>query len=344
MTSLADVLAGRDNDHRPHTTAFTARTRLGWHTPTPPEAGEGTGVSVVIPAHNNDYSLPAVLDALDARRHLQTRVEVIVVDDASTDDTGRIAAKHRAVDRVMRFPQKRGPAAARNLGTFLATWPTVIYLDADMVIAPHVLTDMAVRAHPELVLVGFRQNVPYSRGRDDTPIVPGLEPDLAADHRVLWKPPVGKPMFYSGQVYTAPLVGHPLDDTDDFRDLGNGRAYFDWDLPRMLVTALVAVPRAKVADVGGFDPGFGPDGWGSEDTHLGAALAAAGCKIVPLRQARGWHIDPPDADAAWQAKFATAAARIAHYRHLLTLPAPTGKAGEFAATGARLLTETEDLR
>lgn len=348
MVSLAEALAAYDNDYLGRVAEFCGRTGLGWHEPTPPAAAAGTGLSVVIPARNNAYSLVSVLDALAAQDTSGT-VEVIVVDDASTDDTPVIAGKHSAVDVAYRLSHRVGAATARNVGTHLAKAQTVVYLDADMVLAGHVLADLGARAHPELVLVGFRHNVAYREVPDRgsgyvRAEVPTGEPDLAADHRVRWVVPAGVPMFYSGQIYEQPFTGRPLDHTHEFLDLGNGATYHDWDLPRMVVTALVAVPRAVVLYVGGFDAGFDADGWGTEDTHLGAALIAAGCKVVPLRQARGFHIDPPDAEAQWKAKFNTAASRIDYYRRLLKEPAPSGRAGDLTTRAERLLHAAEHLR
>lgn len=337
--SLAQVIAVRDNDYRPMVAEFTTRTGLGWHEPTPAPAAAGTSLSVVIPARNNGYSLPLVLDAL-ARQDTSGTLEVIVVDDASTDQTPVIASHHPAVDVAYRLTGRAGAAAARTVGTRMAQADTIVYLDADMVLPPHVLTDIAARANPRLVLVGFRHNLAYPAD----PALLETEPDLEADHRVRWHAPAGVPMFYSGQVYPLGFVGRPLEDTGEFVGLGHGATYHDWDLPRMVVTALVAAPRATVCDVGGFDPGFNATGWGCEDTHLGAALIAAGCKVAPLRQVRGFHLDPPDAHVQWQTKLATAPHRIDHYRHLLAGPAPGGRAEQMARYAKRLLQDAQELR
>lgn len=341
--SLADALAGTDNDYLNLVAEFCDRAGLGWHEPTPPAAAAGTRLSVVIPARNTAHSLVPVLDAL-AGQQTSGSVEVIVIDDASTDDTSTIIGDHPTVDVAYRLPHQAGAAAARNVGTHLAQATTVVYLDADMVLPEHVLADIAARAHPELVLVGFRHNITYQDAEQRRPQIPDGEPDLEADHRVRWSAPAGVPMFYSGQVYAQPFIGRPLEHTREFLDLGHAAMYHDWDLPRMVVTALVAAPRAAVLTVGGFDAGFDAYGWGTEDTHLGAALIAAGCKITPLRQARGFHLDPPDAAAQWQAKFATAAPRINYYRRLLTGPAPTGRASDLASRAERLLHRAENLR
>lgn len=341
--SLYEALAARDNDYLDLVAEFCSRARLGWHEATPPAGAAGTRLSVVIPARNTAHSLASVLDAV-ADQHTSGTVEVIVIDDASTDDTSTIASDHPVVDVAYRLSYQVGAAAARNVGTHLAQAATVVYLDADMVLPGHVLADLAARAHPELVLVGFRHNITYRDAGQLRAQIPDKEPELEADHRVRWSAPAGVPMFYSGQVYPQPFTGRPLDHTREFLDLGHGATYHDWDLPRMVVTALVAAPRSAVLNVGGFDTGFDAHGWGTEDTHLGAALIAAGCKVAPLRQARGFHIDPPDAATQWRAKFATAAPRIDYYRRLLKQAAPTGRGGELASRAERLLRRAEDLR
>lgn len=341
--SLATALAARDNDYRTHAIDFTTRTGLGWHDPTPAVCAADTALSVVIPACNNAYSLPTVLDAL-AAQDTDGRTEVIVIDDASDDNTPKIIAGHPVVDLAYRLPERVGAAGARSLGIYLASHATVVFLDADMVLSSHVLADIAARTHPRLVQVGFRHNIAYQPLPDGRAVVPDGEPDLAADHRVRWAAPAGVPMFYSGAVYQQPFVGRPLDHTRELIDLGNAATYYDWDLPRMVVTALVAAPRAALSDIGGFAPEFDAAGWGTEDTHLGAALIAVGCKVAPLRQARGYHIDPPDPAAVWQAKFATAPARIDIFRQLLTQPAPMDRGRCLVARAEQLLHRAEALR
>lgn len=341
--TLVGALAARDNDHRSIVGAFTARTGLDWHAPSPAQLGRGVRLSVVIPCCNNAYSLPAVLDAL-ANQYTAATLEVIAVDDASTDTTRTLLASHPRVDRAVRLATRVGAAATRNVGLHLAAGDTVVFLDADMVLPSHVLADIAARARHNTVLVGFRHNIDYQPGPNGQPLVPDGEPDLDADHRVRWTAPARVPMFYTGQIYPEAFVGRPLDDTDEFVQLGHDRMYYDWDLPRMVVTALVAAPRCAVVDIGGFDAAFTADGWGSEDTHLGAALIASGCKVVPLRQARGWHINPPNAAAAWAAKLIRAQARVALYRQLCEQPLATGRSADLTARAQTLLRKAVTLR
>ncbi|MFD8497770.1 glycosyltransferase family 2 protein [Amycolatopsis sp. NPDC059657] len=343
-TSLQEELLQRNNLYTTSTRSWEAISGLAWHDVTPAHSrlASARAVSVVIPAHQVAYCLKAVLDALDGQYH-RYEFEVIVIDDASCDTTAATASRHPAVSRLIRLPRRMGAATARNLGTFVSEGETVLYLDADMVLPPHVITDIAARATDTSVLVGFRHNLPHEVHRN-TLDGRGMRPNLGADHRVVWRPPAGVHLPYTGLTLDTPLDGRPLDHTNDFLDLGYGRLYYDWDLPRMVVTALVAVPRAAVLDVGGFAAEFGRLGWGMEDTYLGACLIAAGLLVIPLRQAVGFHLDPRDARDQWQRKLATWPATLAHYRHLMQQPAPSGRTEPFSAAMTRLLNSCEVLR
>ena len=344
MTSLREELLRRNNFHASSTRAWEAIAGLGWHEPTPSSSPLATArtISVVIPAYNVGYCLRAVLDALDNQHH-RYRFEVIVVDDASTDDTAAIAVGHPIVATAIRLRERMGGATARNLGTALARGQTVLYLDADMLLPPHVITDIAARATDTSVLVGFRHNLSYEEHQGGHGVL-AQHPNLAADHRVVWRPPVGRRLLYTGVTLTEQFDGRPLDHTHDFVDLGYGQFYVDWDLPRMVVTALVAVPRAAVVAVGGFDPEFGRIGWGMEDTYLGACLIGAGLLVIPLRQAVGFHLDPPDAAEQWQRKLATWPDTLARYWDLLQQPAPAGRSRAFTTAMTDLLRTCEVLR
>ena len=69
-------------------------------------------ISIVVPAHDNGRDLDDCLAALRIAR--TPDCEIIVVDDASNDDTSARAASSGA--RVVSLGRNRGPAAARNEG------------------------------------------------------------------------------------------------------------------------------------------------------------------------------------------------------------------------------------
>lgn len=340
--ALRETLRHRTNAYDPVVRAFEQRTGHGWHQPTPPHLGQGR-LSVIIPAHNMSYSLPVVLDGMAAQQTAGP-YEVIVVDDGSTDGTGDLAKQHPLRPAVVRISRRCGAATARNLGVAVAEGETLVFADADMVLPPHALADVAARACDRIVLAGFRHNIAYQPGDDGRPLLPAWPADLAADHRVRWRAPAGQRLTYSGVTLDKPVDGRPLDATGGLRQLGFARTYYDWDLPRMVVTAVLAAPRDAVQEVGGFHPRFGAIGWGSEDTYLGAALIGLGLMVTPLRQLVGYHINPPDEAGSWQAKLATWPATVAFYRELLDQPPPCGKAAEFRHQAARILRDCEVMR
>jgi cellulose synthase/poly-beta-1,6-N-acetylglucosamine synthase-like glycosyltransferase len=342
MRTLDEELRRRDNDHTPAVERFEAETGGPWHQPSEPSLPWRRSMSVVIPAHDCAYSILPVLDALAAST-AAGRFETIVVDDSSSDSTGELAADHPLRARVVRVHKRKGAGVARNVGTALAGGETVLFLDADMVLTSHVVHELAVRADDELVLIGFRHNVPYrSEGDPTRPVLPSGAPDIEQDHRVRWRAGSGR-LLYSGIEPEAAVEGRPLDDTRDLLDLGRRRWYQDWDLPRMVVTAMVAVPRQAVVDAGGFEPEFSA-GWGVEDTHLGAKLIAAGLKVAPMRQAVGFHIDPPDAAAAWRRKLALWPRNLELYRRLLEEPLPADGAARFRQVVEQSMADAEVLR
>lgn len=338
--TLRATLRRRTNLYDPYVQEFEDRTGHRWHAPTPADLAGGS-VSVIIPAHDMAYSLPAVLDALAAQH--TAAAEVIVVDDGSADGTAAIAAAHPLHPVVVRIPDRRGRAAARNAGVALATGQTLLFADADMVLPPHAVADVAARAHPRLILIGFRHNVSYEPGEAGRPVFPGWPADLTTDHRVRWRAPAGR-MLYTGITLDAPVEGSPLDRTDGLRQLGFARTYYDWDLPRMVVTALLAVPRQAVLNIGGLSPRFGRDGWGCEDTYLGAALIGLGLMVVPLRQLVGYHVNPPDEAGSWRAKLVTWPQRIELYQRLLDDPPPHDAAARFRDQASEILGDCEVIR
>lgn len=87
--------------------------------------------SLVIPAHNGGRSLEQTLSAV--RRCHPSPCEVIVVDDASTDDTASIARGHGA--RVLSITDGPvGPAAARTEGARAAIGEVVVFTDVDVTV------------------------------------------------------------------------------------------------------------------------------------------------------------------------------------------------------------------
>ncbi len=94
-------------------------------------------ISVVIPAHDAGKFLGKSIDALMASDLARSRWELIVVDDASTDETSEIA---RRADKLISISGRaHGPAYARNRGAEAARAPIVAFVDADVCVHPDAL-------------------------------------------------------------------------------------------------------------------------------------------------------------------------------------------------------------
>jgi len=105
-------------------------------------------ISVVVPVRNNPRELKLCLEQLFASSY--SSYEVIVVDDASTDQTPEVAALLGA--KVLRLGSRRGPAGARNRGAEIARGEYLFFLDSDVCVHPDTLEelhDTFVR-HPDL--------------------------------------------------------------------------------------------------------------------------------------------------------------------------------------------------
>ncbi len=99
-------------------------------------------LSVIVPAYNGHRVLPRALDALAASDLPRACWELVVVDDASSDDTASIAARY--ADAVVRLPGKpHGPAYARNRGFEAARGAVAVFIDADVCVRPDTLRRFA---------------------------------------------------------------------------------------------------------------------------------------------------------------------------------------------------------
>ena len=110
-------------------------------------------VSVVVPAWNAAGFLPSTLDSILAQTW--PRLEVIVVDDGSTDETSEILAGYGERIRVIRIPNSGGPSRPRNVGVEAAHGDLVAFFDSDDLMEPRKIEveSQVLRACPDVDLV-----------------------------------------------------------------------------------------------------------------------------------------------------------------------------------------------
>jgi len=108
-------------------------------------------ISIVIPVHDSAETLSRCLRAVRSIDLPRERWELIVVDDASSDETAFIAAE--CADVVVRLPgHPRGPGYARNRGAEIAKGDIVVFLSADVCVRPDSISKLvnAVIASPDI--------------------------------------------------------------------------------------------------------------------------------------------------------------------------------------------------
>jgi glycosyltransferase involved in cell wall biosynthesis len=88
--------------------------------------------TVIVPNYNHASSLPACLAAIAEQTYAP--LEVVVVDDASTDDSVRVA--EAAGVTVLRNERNEGPSTTRNRGAEWASGEYLFFVDSDGALAP----------------------------------------------------------------------------------------------------------------------------------------------------------------------------------------------------------------
>ena len=119
-------------------------------------------VSVIIPTHSRPQLLPRAIESAFAAG---TDVEVVVVDDASTDETAAVCRGLRNITYV-RLDQNHGVAGARNAGVLASSGEFIALLDDDDVRLPGTLHLQLARLRdaPEAALIYAQAR--FSNGTD----------------------------------------------------------------------------------------------------------------------------------------------------------------------------------
>lgn len=205
-------------------------------------------LSVVIPVRNSPAQLKVCLEALLKNR--LDEIEILVVDDASSDETPDVAAALAGeIDvplRLLRLERRLGPAAARNAGMRAACNRHVLFLDADIVLPEH-----AIQSLMETV----ENNA--------------MRPEIA-----------GAMGVYSEQI--------PW--TDYISDYKNLHVCFlhqtTETLSPYLHTPILCINRDVLEAEGGFDSSLET----AEDFRMGVKLGSKGYRFIMDRRVQGTHL------------------------------------------------------
>lgn len=97
-------------------------------------------VSIIIPVHNRPKDLYRCLRSIDQLKYPRYKLETIVVDDASTDHTARVASLQGA--KLLSMSKNRGASFCRNRGAKAAKGELLAFVDSDCQVSPNWLREL----------------------------------------------------------------------------------------------------------------------------------------------------------------------------------------------------------
>lgn len=105
-----------------------------------PDTGVQPHIAIVMPGFNEQEAIAASLRSLLALDYPEGKLELVAIDDGSTDDTlsemQRVAAESGGRVRVIDFPENRGKRAAMAAGIRATSAEVVAFVDSDSVVEP----------------------------------------------------------------------------------------------------------------------------------------------------------------------------------------------------------------
>ena len=247
LTAAIDGLISRSGEPGPYDTFATAP------------------FSVVIATRDRADHLRVALTSLQHQAY-GADFEVVVVDNAPTDDATRTVVEGMHDDRIRVVTEHRpGTSRARNAGVAAARHEWIAFTDDDVVVDPWWLLNLAR---------GF------ARGGEDAGCVSGLVPtgELRTESQAWFDRRVGWSKVLLPRVFrmTAPPSDIP---------------FFPFQVGRYGTGANFATLRSVILDIGGFDPFLGPGtrSKGGEDLDFFYRVIARGRSLVYEPAAFVWH-------------------------------------------------------
>ncbi len=108
-----------------------------------PDTGLEPPIAIVMPSFNEQEAIGDSLRSLLALEYPREKLELIAVNDGSTDDTlaemQRVAAESAGRVRVIDFPENRGKRAAMAAGIRASVAEVIVFVDSDSVVEPDAL-------------------------------------------------------------------------------------------------------------------------------------------------------------------------------------------------------------
>jgi len=258
--------------------------------------------SIIIPAWNVEDTVYKCLKSIEQssfNRQYPHLLEVIVIDDASTDNTWEVLNKALNLKlnlTIIRHNKHYCRAADMNTGLYFSHGDIIISVDADVILSFFAIEELMKRhcilKGERILLIGFRSDI-----AKNSPLI--------KDSKIPKTIVTEIPLFYNDNRVTYHWSGEPpypgwpeniCRETNHLKSLGHGKRVWApdgefFDLPRMVFGVLFGIDRKGLLSIGGFDERF--IGWGWEDTYVGARAISLGYYIIPVYSATCFHVSHP---------------------------------------------------
>lgn len=194
------------------------------HLKTPHIVRQSQLVSVLIPSYNAETTITAALESLNAQTYRP--LEIIIVDDASADNTLRTVEQYRQQHpelplRIITKTENRGPAHSRNIGIHEARGFYITLLDSDDYFAPDKIEKQTalLEMHPEYIGCGtFLQCF----GQQQNIVEVEIDPDRLKDILL-----IGMPFLHASFLFRRDFIlDNQLFYNEDYRTAED----YDWAL------------------------------------------------------------------------------------------------------------------
>lgn len=165
-------------------------------------------ISVVVAVYNSEQYLPECIDSII--RQTYRNLEIILVDDGSTDKSSDICDHYEKIDKRIRVihQMNQGVSAARNCGLDLATGDLISFVDSDDTLDEdmyELLVDLIEKYHADIAHCGYKHIV-----GDEIRLVHDTKEVVVQEHDEALKCLVGGHLFVGSlwnKIYKKELIG-----------------------------------------------------------------------------------------------------------------------------------------
>ena len=306
--TIKELLLRKNNDYTSLQKRYENAVKINLFDPFTPsvpiDSKTPPTVSIIIPAWNARETILACLTSIERSSfnlQYQERLQVIVVDDGSTDETWQFLKKSNLLLNLKAVRIHHSyRAKACNTGVSVADGEILLSCDADMILSYFAIEHLVTRHQllPSAVLIGFYTKADSSDLRVNAHQInkhgSHIETHLTGDKRLSFPVP--------GWPNNMCLV------SNHYKELGHGRGLWmpddesckdPWLLCDQVFGALFSLKKEVFVNIGGYEERF--TGWGCEDSFLAAKAIGNDQYIIPVYAASGLHIDhtPRSGNEKW---------------------------------------------